>query len=191
MSSLLFRLVFALPLFLCQNSLAGLSIGAAGNLSSISSQQLTTAPTGSEAVYDGNIAVQIRKDSSFYLVVGYLFASSVIPINATNAASLTSNNPYFGAKYVMFKEFMAVGVYSAPQVQAIYTVSGQSETWSGTGVYSKLSFYPKLADWISLELAIVYYSASFNSKSATTNISSVTSFSQSIVAPMIGFKIMF
>lgn len=154
---------------------------------------ITSSNQVSESFYDGNFGVQILNDSSMYLTVGYLYTASVEPLSTTTRATFASNNPYAGIKYNFGKKgLVSLGAYWAPYVLATYTqTAAASEEWSGSGFYGKLMIQPELSPSFQVSMGLGYFNGNYTLKGSAASVSSVTSFSRSVLTPLIGALIKF
>lgn len=172
------------------DSKADITIGVQTNLETTTNTQLTKTPKSSDRVIDGFVMVQLQKESSLHLVLGYLSVSSATAISATASSTLVSRNPYYGVYYTFCENFCSIGLYTTQSARAVYTET-LSEKWTGNAYYAKIGLHPHLSESIALDLVLAYYYAKFDSRSAATAVSSVNSFTQSVIAPMVGLNITF
>lgn len=180
-------------LFFQNQSGAEIMMGLQTNLSTFNTTTISTAPEASESMIDGYFHVQLVRDSSVYLTLGYLYGSSIKLASATTTSLLTLSVPYGGLTYYFGqRNFFSLGVYASPYIQANYSVAGSDpEIWNGSSFYTKFSLLPILSESFSLQISLAYFSANFNTKVVTTSVSNVSTFNQSIVAPMIGVQYLF
>ncbi len=167
-------------------------LGIASSVPIVETKNIDSAPGSSQSTYEGYMMVQLRKESSIFVVMGYLVTTSVNPITATSSATLGTNAPYGGFDYLFGNSFYSMGLFWAPYVQGNYSrTNTDEEVWIGNAFYGKLGFHPRLSASVQLDLTVAYFSANYTSKSATTSVSSVDSFSQTLVAPTLGLRYMF
>lgn len=172
---------------------AEVMMGLQTNLSTFNTTTISSTPDASESVVDAYFHVQLVRDSGLYLTLGYLYGSSLKVVSATTTSLLTSSSPYVGMTYYFGqRNFWSLGIYASPYIQANYSVAGsEPEIWSGSSYYTKFSILPVLSEFFSLQISLAYYSASYNTKAATTSVTNMTSFTQSVVAPMLGVQYLF
>ncbi len=166
--------------------------GLQTNIPTVNNRDISTVPSASETFGEGYLLVQMQKESSYFVTVGYLTISSVTPISATQTSTMNSNNPYMGITAFFFENFLSIFLGVAPYIQAEYSQgTSAAETWGGTAGYAKMTFHPQLTEKLFLDFSLAYYSATYSLKSSTTSVSNVTNFNQTILAPMLGFQYLF
>ncbi len=144
--------------------------------------------------YDANLYVQASRSYPFYLGFEYIQISTTQPNTVdTTTATLTSSNAMAGMKYVFGrKKLFSVSLMGSPFIQANYKVTGaSSDLWSGSAFASKLSIHPDLTNSLKLCVSIVYYSATYTSKSESSGSTAVNSFSRSLLIPTLGLQFNF
>lgn len=158
----------------------------------VDSKNIDDVPTASEASYDGYMMVQLRKESTTYVTLGYRIMTSNAPISATASSTLQTNAPYGGFDWGWGSGFYTFGLYWSPYIQGDYSRNGgSSEVWIGSAGYAKFSVHPKISGQLHLSLSLSYISANYSSKTSAASVSSVDSFSQSIFSPMLGLRYAF
>lgn len=156
-----------------------------------SSNNISSGPASAENYYDLQMMLQFRRESRFYLTLGYLFLTSITPISTTASSTLNSDSPYAGITMFFSENMFSWGLFLSPYNKATYaTGSSEAETWAGTAYYTKFSVHSNLVGSLFLDMSLAYYSASFTSKSGTA-VSTVNEFNQSVFAPLIGLHYSF
>ena len=164
-------------------------LGLQANLATVNSRNLTEAETGSELVGDVFFMAQLQRESKYYVTLGYLATSSIVPISETSTSSFTSANFYGGLTAFFNDGYASVGAFVAPFVQGEYSEGDSDpEVWGGSAFMLRFAGHSQLTEHLFLDLSISYYGASFVNRSAESPVSEVDSFSQSIIIPMIGFQ---
>lgn len=144
--------------------------------------------------YDANLYLQASRNYQFYLGFEYIQISTTQPNTVdTTTATLTSSNAMAGMKYVFGrKKLFSVSLMGSPFIQASYKVTGAtSDLWSGAAFASKVSIHPDLTNSLKLCVSIVYYSATYTSKSESSGSTAVSSFSRSLLIPTLGLQFNF
>lgn len=166
--------------------------GLQANIPTMNNRDISTVPAASETFGEGYLLVQMQKESSYFVTLGYLSLTSVAPVSATQTSTMNSGNPYMGFTAFLFENFVSIFIGAAPYIQAEYAQAGSAtETWGGTAGYAKLNFHPQLTEKLFLDFSLSYYAATYSFKSSGTSVSNVRNFNQTILAPMVGFQYMF
>lgn len=189
MVSVRWLLPISMLFFAAAGARADVIFGVDAAVPILDSKNIDDVPTSSEVSYDGYMMVQLRKDSSTYVTLGYRLMTSTAPISATSSSTLQTNAPYGGFDWSWNTGFYNFGVYWSPYIQGDYSRNGgDSEVWIGSAVYTKFAVHPKISGTFQLDLAMSYFSANYSSKTSANSVSSVDSFSQGVFSPMIGFR---
>ena len=154
---------------------------------------ITSSSSLNNLFLDGSVLVSFNQDSNYFLSLGYIYSTSTEPFTSTTSATFISSNPYAGLSYFAGKQHtFGLGVYWIPAGQGTYSQSSSlSESWSGSGFYTKLMVQPELTKYLSLSFSLIYYSATYSSKGSTASVSDVSTFSRTYYSPMVGLKIKF
>jgi hypothetical protein len=166
----------------------GVDFGLLQDQNTISSQS-----TVSNTYYDLTVYLQALKAYGLFLGLDYAFISSSQPVSAAATATLSSSNPLLGAKYFFGKDKIAsITIAGSPLVEATYSVTGAtSDVWSGSAFLTKLALHPNISKSVKVSLAIVYYSATYNSKSSTSSSTTLAGFSRTLLIPTMGLQFAF
>lgn len=187
------RLVFVI--FTVVSSFAHADVHLGGDIGLMQDQKtITSRDLIQTTFYDAYVYLQASRNYPFYLGFEYVFISTTQPNTvATTTATLTSSNAMAGMKYVFGKkELFSITLMGSPFIQANYQVTGSaSDLWSGSAFASKLSIHPELSSSLKLCASLVYYSATYTSKSSSSGSTTVSSFSRSLLIPTFGLQFSF
>ena len=186
-------IITTLILLFTQHLFAEIRIGIDSNVVQ-DSKDLSTSTNSNQTFYDGSMKVQLAWGGGLYLGIGYVQSTTTEPVSTTQQYTIASNYPYAGFSYFFgTDQLFSLEANWMPNITAEYTQSGTSgsEIWTGNGSYGKFTIQPKITPYLSVQLTIGYISANYTSKSATTAITTKTSFSRAITMPMIGFQFIF
>lgn len=142
---------------------------------------------------DASAQASFNQDSKFFLTLGYVYSSSIEPYTSSTSANFVSSNPYGGISCFMGRDrLFGFGAYWMPAIQGSYSqTSTANEFWSGSGFYVKLMAQPEITRFLTINVSLIYYSATYTNKSGTTSVSEVNSFSRTYYSPMVGFNLKF
>lgn len=159
------------------------------------SNSLNTSASTTRNVYEGYLNVPLAEKTILFMGVGYLVINASDP--ATNTATKTLDASMFEINFGLFLDksrSLKINAVYCPSAAATYSrtdISG-SESWTGTAVGGKLSFAPELSTHFAMILSVNYLSMSFDAKSKTSStVSSVNSFTRTIMYPEIGLQYFF
>lgn len=189
LSRILFMVFTTAASFAHADILLGGDIGLIQDQKSITSRDLIQT-----TYYDAYLYLQASRNYPFYLGFEYIFISTTQPNTvATTTATLTSSNAMAGLKYVFGrKELFSLSLMGSPFIQANYQVTGSaSDLWSGSAFASKFSIHPELSSSLKLCVSLIYYSATYTSKSNSSGSTTVSSFSRSLLIPTFGLQFKF
>lgn len=166
----------------------GLALGLVQDQNSFSSKN-----SFQNSLYTGSLYLNVSESSSFLLGFEYSYLTHVYPVSDTETATLISTNPMAGIKFVFGKEdIFAIGLAGSTSVQMSYKLTpGGSEIWSGPGFVGRLTIQPELSNVVRLVASFNYLSTSYTVKSATTEASTKTSVTRSLIIPTIGVSFTF
>lgn len=178
--------------FIAQSSEAVVRFGLQTNLSTVNNKDVSRAPSASETMGEAYFMVQLQKESKYFLTLGYLQMSSVVPISTTTTSFFSSGSFYGGINIFIYDQAVSIGAYFSPYVQAAYSEgNSEVEVWGGNAYMLKLNGHPQISDSFFFDISLSYYSANYSTRSATRPVSTVTSFGQSVIMPMLGFQILY
>lgn len=187
------RLVFVICIAISSFARAEIHLG--GDVGLIQDQKtFTSRDLIQSTFYDAYLYLQASRNYRFYLGFEYVYISTTQPNTvAITTATLTSSNVMAGMKYVFGKkELFSITLMGSPFIQANYQVTGSaSDLWSGSAFASKLSIHPELSSSLKLCVSLVYYSATYTSKSDSSGSTTVSSFSRSLLIPTFGLQFNF
>jgi len=186
---LVFAVVAAVSSFAQADTHFGLDLGLIQDQKTISSRDVIQT-----TFYDAYIYLQANASYPFYLGFEYVYITTTQPDAVSLAtATLTSSNAMAGMKYIFGKkELFSFSIMGSPVTQANYQVTGSaSDLWSGTSLASKLSIHPALSPSLKLCVSLVYYSAAYASKTASSGSTTVSSFSRSLIIPTFALQYSF
>ena len=187
------RLFFVIITTISSFAKAGIHFG--GDIGLIQDQKsITSRDLIQTTFYDAYLYLQASRNYPFYLGFEYIYISTTQPNTvATTTATLTSSNAMAGLKYVFGKrELFSISLLGSPFIQAIYQATGSaSDLWSGSAFASKLSIHPELSSSLKLCVSLVYYSATYTSKSDSSGSTTISSFSRSLLIPTFGLQFNF
>jgi hypothetical protein len=144
--------------------------------------------------YDAYIYVQASRSYPLYLGFEYIYINSTQPnAIATNTATLISSNAMASLKYVFGRrELYSISLMGSPFIQANYQVTGSaSDLWSGSAFASKFTIQPEIFASIKVCFSLIYYSASYTSKSESSGSTTVNGFTRSLIMPSLGLQLNF
>jgi hypothetical protein len=187
------RIIFVIVSMISSLAQADIHVGADFGL--IQDQKtITSRDLIQTTFYDASLYLQASRNHPFYLGFEYVYISTTQPNTvATTTATLTSSNAMAGMKYVLGKkELFSISIMGSPFIQANYQVTGSSsDLWSGSAFATKLSIHPELSSSLKLCVSLVYYSATYTSKSASSGSTTVSGFSRSLIIPTFGLQLNF
>jgi|GEM_PF-5876427 len=187
----IFLLNFLL-IFFTQRSEAVVRFGLQTNLSTVNNKDVSTAPSATETLGEAYFMVQLQKESKYYLTLGYLQMSSVVPISTTSTSYFSSGSFYGGINIFIYEDAVSLGAYFSPYVQGEYSEgNSEVEVWGGNAYMLKLNGHPRISDHFFFDISLSYYSAYYSTRSVTTPVSTVTNFGQSVIMPMVGLQILY
>lgn len=169
--------------------LLGGDVGLIQDQKSISSRDLIQT-----TYYDAFIYVQAGRTYPLYLGFEYIYVNSTQPnTTATNTATLISSNAMAALKYVFGRrELFSISLMGSPFIQANYQVTGSaSDLWSGSAFASKFTIQPELSSSVKVCFSLIYYSASYTSKSESSGSTTVNGFTRSLLMPSLGLQLNF
>ncbi len=176
-------------------SFAKADIHAGGDVGLIQDQKsITSRDLIQTTFYDVYIYLPASRNNSFYLGFEYNYMSTTQPNSvATTTATLTASNVMVGMKYVFGKkELFSISLMGSPSTQATYQVTGsKADLWTGSAFASKFSIQSELSSSLKLCVSLVYYSATYISKSSSSDSTTVSSFSRSLLIPTFGLQFKF
>jgi hypothetical protein len=157
-------------------------------------KSITSRDVIQTSFYDGYLYVQAGRSYPIYLGFEYIYISTTQPnTTATNTATLTSSNVMAAAKYVFGRrELYALSIMGSPFIQANYKITGSpSDLWSGSAFAGKFTVQPELSSSVKLCFSLIYYSASYTSKSESSGSTTVNGFTRSLIMPSLGLQLNF
>lgn len=188
-----FLLTLIITLIVVPNARADILLG--GDLGLIQDQKSISARDLIQTTYyDAYIYVQAGRSYPLYLGFEYIYINSTQPnAIATNTATLISSNAMASLKYVFGRrELYSISLMGSPFIQANYQVTGSaSDLWSGSAFASKLTIQPELSASIKVCFSLIYYSASYTSKSESSGSTTVNGFTRSLIMPSLGLQLNF
>lgn len=185
-------LIFFNLIFTAASSWGTTHIGLALGL--VQDQRSTSSKDSLQnTLVEGYLFTPLFKTKSFFLGVEYLLITTSAPNGADeNTATMTATNPMAAFKLHLSKGLLSVTVMGSPSVQANYSVSSgvANDLWTGTSYAAKLTLHPNLSTSWKICASLMYFGASYTSKSSTST-SSISSFSRTLIIPTLGVEVYF
>lgn len=143
--------------------------------------------------YDGYLNVGLKKESSLYLSIGYLYINSVENYSNSTYTKMTSTNPYVGLAYQFwnknFASLIVTGAYS-PYAKLTVSEAAGKESWDGTTLALKFTGSFSMSNKVKLNAGLYYISESFSSRTSGS-LTTKSDFNQSYLMPAIGIALAF
>jgi hypothetical protein len=149
-------------------------------------QNTLTTPsvtTVSSTIYSLSLLAGINSKDTFYFGAYYL--GDTFSNVATTTTTFGIADIGMGVKWYMDKNhFMSLFAGYAYSSKATYTQGATNEEWSGSSLLGKFSIEPDFGK-ISLGVSILYYSATYTSKTVSNTTSSVSN-ANTFLVPSVG-----